>query len=226
MDFLIENFEIISIVLLVLLIILMGITLGFNKYFAMYFSNKKFHIKSDFRVDATDENNLFIIDIYNRNINDVRLSSFGFSYKGRSIDFYKSYLIDKDLPKDHKVVISSRDFLSTHIKMDTLKNIVYDINKGNHKVSTLYAYVTDSLGITSRTKAKDIKNQIKDKIQEDKKQKAKELKIQKLKIKHEEMLFKKKAKIERRIKRKEIVAKLGLKLKKILSIFKRKNKNA
>lgn len=226
MDFLVENYEIISIILLLLLIMLMGITLGFNKYFAMYFSNKKFHIKSDFKVDAVDENYLFIIDIYNRNINDVRLSSFGFLYKGRSIDFYKSYLLDKDLPKDHKVVISSRDYLSTHIKMDTLKNIVSDINKGINRVSPLYAYVTDSLGITSRTKATYIKNQIKDKLKEDKKHKTQEIKSQKQKLKHEDMLFKKKAKIERRIKRKEFISKFGLKVKKVLTIFKRKNKNA
>lgn len=226
MEFIIENFEIISLILFVIVIILMIILLGFNKYFAMYFSNKKFHIESNFRIDAADENKLFIIDIYNRNINDVRLSSFGFLYKGRNIDFYKTYLIEKDLPKDHKVVISSRDYLSTHIKMDTLKNIIYDINRGSKKISKLNAYVTDSLGITSRTNARDIKNQIKDKIKEDKREKIKEIKKQKAKIKHEEMLFKKKTRIERKIKRRELRSKIVLRARKLLSIFKRKNKNA
>lgn len=225
MEFLVENFEIISIVLFAIVIILMILLLGFNKYFALYFSNKKFHIKADFRVDAIDKNKLFIINIFNRNINDVRLSSFGFLYQGRNIDFYKSYLLQKDLPQDHKVVISSRDFLSTQIEMETLKNIVSDINKGSKKVSSLYVYVTDSLGITSKTKSRDIRNQIKAKIKEDLEQHAKEIKLQRQKIKHEEMLFKKKEKIEKKIKRRELRARVILKLKKILSKIKRKNKN-
>ncbi len=226
MEFIRNNFELITIILFVILIILVVFVLSFNKYFAMYFSNKKFHIQSNFQIDANDERKMFTIDIYNRNINDVRLSGFGFVYKGRNIDFYKSYLEHKQLPKDHKIVISSRDFLSTKIDTQTLKNIISDINHGSLYVDRLDGYVTDSLGLTSRTDAKQIRNQVKDILQYEYMLKKQEVRDQKAKLKEEEKLFKKKAKIEKEIRRKERHAKLILRFKKLVSRFKRNKKSA
>ncbi len=40
------------------------------------------------------------------------------------------------------------------ITVDDLKAIIYEINKGNYKVSSIKAYVTDSLGITTMNKTK------------------------------------------------------------------------
>ncbi|BCR35817.1 hypothetical protein [Mariniplasma anaerobium] len=226
MEFIKENFEIIVILLFILLIVLSVIVLSFNKYFAMYFSNKKFHIASHFEIDAKDENKMFTIDIYNRNINDVRLSGFGFVYKDRNIDFYKSYLEHKQLPVDHKVVISSRDYLSTKIEINTLKNIISDINHGSLYMDSLQAYVTDSLGLTSRTNAKQIKSQIEEILRYEKKMKHLEIKKQKQKLKNEAKLFKQRAIIERRIKRKERQAKIILGFKKMVSKVKgNKNKS-
>lgn len=224
MEFIKNNFEIIVIIFFILLVVLTAIVLSFNKYFAMYFSNKKFHIASHFEIDAKDEHKMFTIDIYNRNINDVRLSGFGFVYKGRNIDFYKSYLEQKQLPKDHKVVISSRDFLSTKIETNTLKNIVSDINHGKLNLEKLRAYVTDSLGLSSRTKANQIKNQIEEIMRHEKNAKDLEVKRQKQKIKDEIKLFKQKSNIEKRIKRKERQAKIVLGFRKFISKFKRNSK--
>jgi hypothetical protein len=223
MEFIKENFEIIVILLFILLVVLTIIVLSFNKYFAMYFSNKKFHIASHFEIDANDENKMFTIDIYNRNINDVRLSGFGFVYKDRNIDFYKSYLEEKQLPSNHKIVISSRDFLSTKIKIDTLKNIISDINHGSLYMYSLKAYVTDSLGLTSKTNAKQIKNQIEEILRFEKKVQKLEIKNQKDKIKNEARLFKQRSIIERKIKRKERHAKIILGFKKIISRVKGNN---
>lgn len=226
MDFIIKNFEIITIISLVILLVLVIFVLSLNKYFAMYFSNKKFHIRSSFEIDAKDESKMFTLKVFNRNINDVRLSGFGFLYKGRNIDFYKSYLEDNQLPANHKIVISSRDFLETKIDTEVLKNVVSDINHGSLKMLKLQGYVTDSLGLTSRTGAKEIKNHVKEILIIEKKAKNAEVKAQKMKLQAEEKMFKQNNKVSKKSKRKERLAKISLRFKKIIAKLKGNKKSA
>ena len=58
MTFLQENFEVIVILLFIVSIVLSALILSLNKYFAMYFSNKKFEIISSADINALDGKNL------------------------------------------------------------------------------------------------------------------------------------------------------------------------
>ena len=217
MEFIRENFEIIVLILFIITIALIFSVLSINKYFAMYFSNKKFLINSSFEVDAANGHKDFSITIYNKNINDIRISGFGYVYKGQNIDFYKSYLQDKGLPETQKIVISSRDYLSAKIDIDLLKAIVSDINKGSIYVDGINAFVTDSLGLTTIARADQVKNQLYIQLKKDKDELDAKIREQKKKQRDEENLFKKKKRVERNIKRKEKLGKMMLKIKRILT---------
>jgi hypothetical protein len=216
-EFLKNNFEIIVLILFIISIALTFSVLSISKYFAMYFSNKKFLISSNFKVDANSRKKDFSITIYNTNINDIRISGFGYVYKGQNIDFYNTYLNSKSLPENQKIVISSRDYLTAKIEIDLLKNIISDINKGNIKVKKVNAYVTDSLGLTTFTKANQVRNQLCMLLKKDKKDlKLKHLE-QRAKFKLENKLYRKKIRVERSIKTKERLGKIILKVKRIFS---------
>ncbi len=222
MDFLKNNFELIVIILFIITIALVFSVLSINKYFAMYFSNKKFLISSSYDVDATNGHREFSITVYNKNINDIRISGFGYVYKGQNIDFYKSYLQDKGLPEHQKIVISSRDYLSAKIDIDLLKTIVSDINKGGIKVEGINAFVTDSLGLTTIASANQVKDQLHIQLKRDRDDLNAKIWQQQRKQFEEEKLYKKKKRIERNIRFKEKLGKYMLKLKRI---FTKRNKN-
>ena len=115
-DLIKENFEIIVVVAFILVLILLATVLSFNSYLTKAFSNKKFHVISSFEIDALKNTKTFVINIHNKGINDIRISGFGFIYKGQTIDFYKRYIVDNALPLDFKIVISSRDLLLLSFK--------------------------------------------------------------------------------------------------------------
>lgn len=217
MTFIKENFEVIVILLFFVTIFISAIILSINKYFAMYFSNKKFEIISSSDVNALDGSKDFSIQIFNKNINDIRVSGFGYVYKGQNIDFYQSYLNDKELPLNHKIVISSRDYLSAKIDAKLLKTIVSDINKGAIKVDIIKTYVTDALGLTTVSKTKQVKKQIQILLKNDLYELKKTRSEQKTKIRQEKKAFSKKKQVERSIRRKEFLGKWVLRIKGLLT---------
>ncbi|MEW6609167.1 MAG: hypothetical protein AB1414_17275 [bacterium] len=203
MEFIREHFELIVILLFVVSFVLLSIILSMNKYFAMYFLNKRFKIKSNYEVNAYDGQKDFTITIFNNNINEVRLSGFGFVYKDQNIDFYQNYLRDHNLPLDHKVVIHSRDYLTARIKVEQLKVIISDINKGSNDLSVIKVFVTDSLGLSTASKSKQVKDQIRKMLIHDHVELKLKQKEQARKRKEEESVLKKKQGLEKNIKRKE-----------------------
>ena len=194
MTFLKENFEVIVVIFFILSIVLSVLILGLNKYFAMYFSNKKFEIKSSAEINAFDSTKEFAIQIFNKNINDIRVSGFGYVYKGQNIDFYQSYLKQKELPLEHKIVISSRDYLSAKIDMQLLKKIISNINKGSLKVDKVQVYVTDALGLTTTSVSKQVRKQINNLLLIDREALKANIKAQKNKVKDELKAYKQKKK--------------------------------
>ena len=220
MKFITENFEVIVILLFMVMIFMSALILSFNKYFAMYFSNKKFHIISSFDLNALEGTKDFTIQIFNKNINDIRVTGFGYVYKGQNIDFYQNFIKERDLPKDHKIVISSRDHLSTKININVLKAIVSDINKGSTYVETIKTYVTDGLGLTTSANAKQVRTQVLKMLIADQQEREKVAKEQRQKQRQEILAFQKKQARERQLKRKEVYARWMLKIK---SKFRKKN---
>jgi hypothetical protein len=213
MTFIREYYEIIVIVLFIAAFVLLALILSMNRYFAMYFSNKRFKIISSYEVNANDGNKYFSIAIYNNNINEVRLSGFGYVYQDQNIDFYKNYLIDHSLPSDHKLVIHSRDFLTTRIDVNQLKTIISDINKGTLDVKGMKTFVTDSLGLSTTAKAKQVQDQLYVMLKVDQATLRNKQREQLRKHREEVKLFKKKQKIERNIRIKEKTNGMILKVK-------------
>lgn len=213
MEFIRDNFELIVILLFIASFILLSIILSMNKYFAMYFLNRRFKIKSNYEVNAYDGQKDFTITIFNNNINEVRLSGFGFVYKDQNIDFYQNYLLDHNLPLDHKVVIHSRDYLTARIKVEQLKVIISDINKGSSDLSNIKVFVTDSLGLSTNSKSKQVKDQLRKMLIRDHVEVKLKQKEQSRKKKEEESILKKKHVLEKNIKRKEGMHRILLKVR-------------
>ena len=215
MQFIRDNYAEITVILFIIVTILLLMILSFNRYFVKYFSNKKFQINTSYQVDAASQEKQFVISIFNNNINDVRISGFGYVYQNQNIDFYKNYLEAEDLPKDHKIVIPSRDFIFAKINVLTLKTIISDINRGDTGVRSLNVFVTDSLGLTAQAKAKAVRKQLHYHLEKDRIERLVKIKEQKRTVKADEALFKRQKKIERNVHRKEIWGKMFLKVKRI-----------
>src|SRR5690606_1326180 len=134
--------------------------------------------------------------IYNQNINDVRVTSFGFLYKNQNIDYTRMYLESKSLPYDHKIVISSRDLISFSSDIIILKDLVNDLNEGKTKISKIMIYATDNRGFTSSNRAKNIEKKIKEIVIKD---------IKNAKIKKQELARLEKAELkDKKIRQKQI----------------------
>ncbi|MCF7930800.1 MAG: hypothetical protein K9L02_04780 [Acholeplasmataceae bacterium] len=221
MQFIRDNFAEITVILFIIVTILLLMILSFNRYFVKYFSNKKFQINTSYQVDAASQEKQFVISIFNKNINDVRISGFGYVYQNQNIDFYKNYLVAEDLPKDHKIVIPSRDFIFAKIDVLTLKTIISDINRGDTSVRSLKVFVTDSQGLTAQSRAKAVRKQLHYHLEKDRIERLIKIKEQKRRVKADEALFKQQKRIERNVHRKEIWGKMFLKVK---GVFRNKSK--
>ena len=221
MEFIRAHYAEITVILFILVAFLLLMILSFNRYFAKYFSNRKFQINTAFQVDAETQDKQFVISIFNKNINDVRVSGFGYVYQNQNIDFYKSFLKEEELPSDHKIVIPSRDFIFAKIDVMTLKTIISDINKGDTSVRSLKVFVTDSQGLTAQAKAKAVRKQLHYHLEKDRIEILIKVKEQKRRVKADEALVKQQKKIERTVHRKEMLGKMLLKIQ---GIFRRKAK--
>jgi hypothetical protein len=208
-----EHFELIVLILFFCVMIMLLVIVSFNRYFIRYFSNKKFQISTTYTLNALDKKQNFAITIYNKNINDVRLSGFGYVYKHQNIDFYHSYLNENGLPDDYKIVIPSRDYLSAKVDVDHLKVIVSDINKGTNKTTRIKAFVTDSLGLTTQTRAKPIQKQIQQILTADYLENQQRRRKQRRILKADQARVMRNKRLERNLKRKEQLAKVFLKVR-------------
>ncbi|MFA7561679.1 MAG: hypothetical protein WCY80_06215 [Candidatus Izemoplasmatales bacterium] len=152
---------------ILLIIIFHLINLRYNFFLAKFFSNKKYRITSNFIYDASIKKEGFKLTIFNNNVNDSRVIAFGFIYKNHAIDYLKTYRKDNDLNLEKNTIITSRDCISVEIVADELKMIITDINRGKMKLGKLRAFVSDSMGITHKTKVKQVKKQLKQMLRTD-----------------------------------------------------------
>lgn len=221
MDFLNENIGLVTLIGFIILTILSLLNIVLSRLMASHFSNVKFNVLSSVDFNTETGENLYRLRIHNHNINDVRVTSVGFLYKEQNIDYYQKYLVSKNLPLDSKIVIYTRDYMTIDIEPLGLKSIILDINQGLQQLKGLKVFVTDSLGITSYTKAKMIRKHIKMLILQETKEKEAIILEQKLKIKQEQKQAKLLLKLEKKQRRSEKVKGFMLRVK---SIFKRKSK--
>jgi hypothetical protein len=141
---------VISLGLIVVLIILQNIVSG-------YFSSKKFSVKSKHKVEPLNGEEKFELMVFNNNVNEARILSFGFLYRSNSIDFFDTYLKTQKLDSDVKVIITSRDFIKLEIEAQLLQELVGKHNDGKVWVDPVYAYVTDISGHIIKYPAREVR---------------------------------------------------------------------
>ena len=130
-----------------------------------YFGDKQFEISSEYTHDVSNHSEYLLIRIYNKNIYDLRVSSFGYLYKHESIDVITLYKNQKALSSDSHITIQPRDYVELKIDPKVIRDKVFMLNARNYSVSTIHAFVTDAMGITSTSKVPLVKAYIKKALQ-------------------------------------------------------------
>jgi hypothetical protein len=217
-----ENLALFTLAGFLLLIVILVVILRYNIYMSKFFSNKKFRIDSSYVLEPTEETRSFSLTIFNNNVNDSRVIAFGFIYKNHSINYYKAYLKTNKFSDNYKVVIPSRDCISITIDANELKTIISDINRDGRRISRLKAYVSDSSGLTIKTRAKAVSKQLSTIFRieylEEKQKKA----LIRVQLQEEQKAKRDKRKFERKMRRKALLEKYKLKLKEIFTFKKNK----
>lgn len=157
MDFLIEISPILAVVFYIVALILLLRVLAYNHTFSKYFSNRKFNTKTVYELNIKEQKEVFKLFIHNNNINEVRVIAFGFHYNNKTIDYFPLYLEQQQILKTHKFIIPSRDFIEYQIEASDLYQIIKNGSSKPYKVSNIYTYVSDSMGIVTKTKAKQVR---------------------------------------------------------------------
>jgi hypothetical protein len=145
----------------VLILFVLGILVFNYRKIEGYFTLLKFKIINRYIVSANKQKDAFKFTIYNAALNDARLSSFGYTYLQKSIDFYQDYLALQQLPMHHEEMIVSRGSFSFNVDIERLADLIQDINQGGYKVKPISLFAISSLGqmtsLQSRLVTKHIK---------------------------------------------------------------------
>jgi hypothetical protein len=189
-----------------------------TKKILLYFGNRQFDISSYFNVDATNRNQTFIFRIFNKNVHDLRLASFGYNYSGQAIDLIALYRKTNQLNDNYQVTVQPRDYLTFYLEIDELKKIILTINKGSLSVKKISTYVIDSMGMISSKSMPKMQYYLTQSLKEDVKKRKHDLKKIKLQTAKEKKLERYNKHIENKQKRKDYLQKHWLKFK---SLFKK-----
>jgi hypothetical protein len=122
-----------------------------------YFSSKKFAVKSKHKVEPLTGEEKFELMVFNNNLIEARILSFGFLYRSNSVDFFDTYTESVKLEKDAKVIIMSRDFIKLEIEAALLQDLIKKHNDGRVRVEPIYAYVTDISGHIIKYPAREVR---------------------------------------------------------------------
>jgi len=220
-DIIINNLEIIFTLAFVLIILLVIVAIWRIGALFKFFSQTKFHIVPTATTDPITRKRTFQLNVYNRHMNDLRISSLGYVYQKNNIDFYNKYLEDHGLKSTDKLIVLSRDFVTFKLVHSDLKHLISDINKGKLKIKPIYAYVTDTQGITSIVKATETKKVIQQIINDEQKEMKQSIKASKIADKNALNQINRQKRLEKKLLKKEKRAKIFFKLK---NIFRKKSK--
>lgn len=212
-EFLEENFEYFVSIGFIILIVIMFLLLRYSIYMSKFFSNRKFRVYSKYTLEPTSKTKEFTFNIFNNNVNDIRIIAFGYIYKNHNIDYYRTYLDKNELKKDTKVIIQSRDCIITSIDAMNIKTIVADMNRGSKRVRKVQSFVSDSQGLTFKSNARVVRKQLAYFLKEDYIKQQNEKKELRKKQKEEEKEIKRKHQIDNKLKRKEKLEKAKLWIK-------------
>lgn len=159
-----ENFTYITVISILLFFILFLISYlsarSKFKTIMAFFGTKQFDILTYFNHDSMTNKENFVFRIFNKNIHDLRVSSFGYEYLGQTLDLVGSYKKTEQMPDHKHILIQPRDFMTYEFELDALKTFTDSIVSTNYLKKPLKAYVIDSLGIKTIRRIKPIKKQL------------------------------------------------------------------
>ena len=163
-SFINDNFTYITVISIVLFFILFLISFlsaqSKFKTIMAFFGTKQFDILTYFNHDSMTNKENFVFRIFNKNIHDLRVSSFGYEYLGQTLDLVSSYKKTEQMPDHKHILIQPRDFITYDFELNTLKQFTDGILKQSTLKKPLKAYVIDSLGIKTTRRTPHIKKQL------------------------------------------------------------------
>jgi hypothetical protein len=165
MEFIIENFEYIALLLLIATVVILIFVLVYVLHVSNYFSNRKFRILGRYEYEPSTLIKEFVIQVFNNNVNDSRIVGFGFIYKEQTIDYFKTYSKLKELDPSKQLIVLSRDSFELHVSSRELETIISDYNKGRKHVSMIWVYAIDYQGIVTKSKSRSIRRVVSMSIQ-------------------------------------------------------------
>jgi len=157
MEWFLENFNYVLLVLVIVVTTLASVNLFVSRRLTTYFTNSKFKVTAAYVIEPSTKEKFVNLTIFNNNLNDARVTAFGFVYEKQNIDYFPSYLRAKHLDENLKITIAARDSLVVKVKMDELVTTLVDLNKGRFKVKPLQAFITDSLGLMVSVPSADVR---------------------------------------------------------------------
>jgi len=180
---------------------------------AKHFSNQKVNVKASYNHDMTTNNPSIMITVNNQNVNDLKLIGIGFIYKEQTIDYFKTAIRERGSEKTNQLIIDSRDAIKIPVEVDSLKNIIHDLNEGSKKVKPLEVFATDVSGTQSKRKAKSIKRMLKKLLKQNRLERKKTLKAKKKEIKQTKKEEKQLKRQQRRKRLKNKLSSIKMKIK-------------
>jgi hypothetical protein len=155
-----------------------------------YFGDKQFDLSSYYMHDPSTQTSHLILRIHNKNVHDLRLSSFGYQYKNETIDLI-SIIKKSQSSTQQTIIVQPRDYLELTFDSKPILDTIIKLNESSYKVKKIKAYVTDSMGMTSISDVAFVKAYIqkelnkiktdiklnKKRVKKNKKDKNKELRI-------------------------------------------------
>lgn len=150
------NLGLLTVVLLTLLVLVIN-----YRKIEGYFTLLKFKIINSYIVSTNQKKDTFKFTIYNAALSDARLSSFGYSYMQKSIDFYQDYLLAMKLAPNHEEMIVSRGSFNFSVDINLVADMIQNINLGGFKVKPISLYAISSLGQMTRVKSAVVTKQLK-----------------------------------------------------------------
>ncbi len=133
-------------------LLLIALTIRFQ-LIEKYFAPLKFRIKNQLVFDPNLNKEFLKVVIYNSTLNDARVTSFGYLYRQKNIDYFREYLIQSKLPLVHQTIVPSRDSITFTLPLESLGDIIQNINLGKFTVKQVKVFAISSFGQTTIIKS-------------------------------------------------------------------------
>lgn len=143
-------------ILLILLIILMIRFQLIEKYFAPL----RFRIQNQLVIDPNLNKEFLKLAIFNSTLNDAKVTSFGYVYRQKNIDFFREYLTQANLPFNQQTMVPSRDSITFTLPLESLADVVQNINDGKFRVKTIKVFAMSSFGQVTIFNAKIVRKHL------------------------------------------------------------------